>query len=240
MRPRMSHPRRTLVPHRSPAHDPGPHDRAHPVGQSGEFETRQFEVPTAETRRFAPPATQPPAPRPYAPGAPHPAERPPAGHEPLAHEGGLPYGTPPAPAYPPPQQFVPQHLSVPPQFSPGRTRRTAPAVLQPYVYPPQQIQQTVVMTTTAGSTTHSPRADHLHRRTVAAHLDHPGDRQLLKRQSAGGLSRNGLSSSHSRIGSPPAPGAADNSAANSSARSYVAVSMIIPPAMRSLSSAKGP
>lgn len=69
------------------------------------------------------------------------------GYEPLAHEGGLPYGNPPAPAYPPPpQQYMPQHLAVPPQFAPGpyppHPHQQYP---QPYMYPPQQIQQTVVM-----------------------------------------------------------------------------------------------
>ena len=85
-------------PHRSPAHDPGPHDRAYPVGQTEAFATREFEVPSADPHQFAPPPARPPAPRPYAPGPQHPAERAPMGHEPLAHEGGLPYGTPPAPA----------------------------------------------------------------------------------------------------------------------------------------------
>ena len=133
-------------PHRSPAHDPGPHDRAYPVGQTEAFATREFEVPSADPHQFAPPPARPPAPRPYAPGPQHPAERAPMGHEPLAHEGGLPYGTPPAPAYPPPQQFVPQHLSVPPQFPPGPyPPHPHQQFAQPYVYPPQQIQQTVVM-----------------------------------------------------------------------------------------------
>lgn len=56
----------------------------------------------------------------------------------------------------------------------------------------------------------------------------------------GGADRNGRTSSHSWIGVPPAPGAADSSPASSSARSWLSTSITIPPAMRSLVSAKGP
>ena len=51
---------------------------------------------------------------------------------------------------------------------------------------------------------------------------------------------NGRTSSHSWIGLPPAPGAADNSPASSIARSYESTSMIMKPAIRSLVSANGP
>lgn len=52
--------------------------------------------------------------------------------------------------------------------------------------------------------------------------------------------RNGRTSSHSWIGSPPAPGAADSSPASSTARSGLSTSITIQPAMRSLVSANGP
>mgnify|MGYP001080066274 CR=1 FL=1 len=149
-------------PYRSPAHEPGAHERAYPAGQTESFETRAFDVPTAETRQF-PPAQSPlsspvpypaqgrapsPAPQPYPPGPERPARRPPTGHRPLAHEGGLPYGNPPAPAYPQPQQFVPQHLAVPHQFGAGPFPQHAgpyPQHEYPYMYPPQPFQQTVVV-----------------------------------------------------------------------------------------------
>src|SRR5690606_2803515 len=56
----------------------------------------------------------------------------------------------------------------------------------------------------------------------------------------GGCVRNGRSSSHSWIGSPPAPGAADSSPASARARSQLSTSITIHPAMRSLVSANGP
>ena len=149
-------------PYRSPAHDPGSgygygsDDRVSPTGHTEAFETEPFETrelgaPSAETRQFPPRPAQQPFHRPYEPGPQHPALRPPMGYEPLAHEGGLPYGNPPAPAYPPHQQFVPQHLAVPPQFGPGpyppHLHQQYP---QPYMYPPQHIQQTVVMNNKRG------------------------------------------------------------------------------------------
>lgn len=133
-------------PHRPPTHDPGSHDRAHPGGQTEAFATREFGIPSPETRQFASPPAQPPAPSPYVSGPQHPAAPPPMGYEPLAHEGGLPYGNPPAPAHPQPRQFVPQHLSVPPHFAPGPyPPHPHQQFHQPYMYPPQHIQQTVVM-----------------------------------------------------------------------------------------------
>jgi hypothetical protein len=56
----------------------------------------------------------------------------------------------------------------------------------------------------------------------------------------GAASMTGRSSSHSQRGRPPAPGAADSSAANSSARSNESTSIIIHPATRSFVSANGP
>src|SRR5690606_12079023 len=56
----------------------------------------------------------------------------------------------------------------------------------------------------------------------------------------GGAARNGRTSNHSWIGLPFAPGAADNSAASSIARSWLSTSMIIQPAIRSFVSANGP
>src|SRR5207302_9597413 len=56
----------------------------------------------------------------------------------------------------------------------------------------------------------------------------------------GGAARKGRTSSHSWIGSPPAPGAADSSPASSIARSWLSTSMIIHPAIKSLVSANGP
>lgn len=80
--------------------------------------------------------------------APHDAASDRAAPGPLAHEGGLPYGNPPAPAYPQPQQFVPQHLAVPHQFGAGPYPQHAglyPQHQYPYMYPPQPLQQTVVV-----------------------------------------------------------------------------------------------
>lgn len=115
-------------PYGSPAHEPGAGDRAYPAGQ---HETRAFDAhpygarpdDAAETQAFEP--------------SPYPRPRPGPAYEPFAHEGGLPYGAPPAPAYgPPPQQYIPQHLAMPPQFAPNPYG--PPQYAQPYMYPPQQ------------------------------------------------------------------------------------------------------
>lgn len=132
-------------PYRSPAHEPGAEDSAYPAGQ---HETRAFDASphggqpnhALETQSFTPaPQLQPQHPQ-YAP---YPQNRPAPAYEPLAHEGGLPYGAPPAPVHnqPPQQQFIPQHLAMPPQFAP---HPYGPHYPQPYMYPPQQMQTVFV------------------------------------------------------------------------------------------------
>lgn len=68
---------------------------------------------------------------------PHPHARP---GEPLAHEGGYPYGMPPAAPYQRHDQFIPQHLHVPPQPYPSPYPQQFG-----YPAPMQQMQQTVLM-----------------------------------------------------------------------------------------------
>ena len=126
-------------PYRSPAHEPGAGDRAYPAGQ---HETRAFDAYPQPRPR---PGDAYPQPR---PGDPYRQARPGQDYEPLAHEGGLPYGGPPAPVYnPPPQQYIPQHLSMP-QFAPNHYG--PPQYPHPYMYPPQQMQQTVFVNNNGG------------------------------------------------------------------------------------------
>ena len=107
-------------PYGSPAHEPGARDRAYPADQ---HQTREFDA--------------------------YPQRRPGQDYEPFAHEGGLPYGAPPAAPYnPPPQQYVPQHLAMPPQFAPHHYG--PPQYPHPYMYPPQQMQQTVFVNNNSG------------------------------------------------------------------------------------------
>ena len=126
--------------YRSPAHDRRANELAYPAGQTEAFDSRDPGIPSAETRRFPPAPSPGSAPRLSMP-APHDAASDRAAPGPLAHEGGLPYGNPPAPAYPPPHQFVPQHLVAPYQFG------TGPHLQNPgrYMYPPQPFQQTVIV-----------------------------------------------------------------------------------------------
>ena len=115
-------------PYRSPAHEPGAGDRSYPAGQ---HETRPFDTY--------------PQPR---PGHPYRQLWPEQAYEPLAHEGGLPYGVPPAPVSgPPPGQYLPQHLAMPPQFAP---HYGPPLYPHPHMYPPQQMQQTVFVNNNGG------------------------------------------------------------------------------------------
>lgn len=136
-------------PYRSPDPEPGAGDSAYPVGQ---HETRAFDAyphggysnHALETQAFAPVPLerhpQNPQHAPYPQDQQHAPYPPGPAYEPLAHEGGLPYGAPPAPAHNmPPQQFIPQHLAMPPQFA---HNPYGPQFPQPYMYP-QQMQQTV-------------------------------------------------------------------------------------------------
>ncbi|MBB1029310.1 hypothetical protein G6027_00090 [Dietzia sp. SLG310A2-38A2] len=82
--------------------------------------------------------------------------------EPLAHEGGLPYGNPPAAAYRPAQDFVPQHLTAAPAFAnspyaPGQHQPHLPQhfvpqhfMPQPFMPQPYPMQQTVFVTNGGG------------------------------------------------------------------------------------------
>ena len=126
--------------YRSPAHDRRANELAYPAGQTEAFDSRDPGIPSAETRRFPPAPSPGSAPRLSMP-APHDAASDRAAPGPLAHEGGLPYGNPPAPAYPPPHQLIPQHLAVPHQVGAG----PYPQHQDRYMYPPQPFQQTVIV-----------------------------------------------------------------------------------------------
>lgn len=146
------------------AHEQTPTEQFLPVAREDRRPTQRFEAgpygsPQGESRPYETPQVEP-GPHgnpqfeggPVAPRAPQPYEQqrfaepyrpaPPYGRpEPLAHEGGYPYGMPPAapygaPApYGPADQFIPQHLHVPPQQMPH-----AP---YPHQFGPPPMQQTV-------------------------------------------------------------------------------------------------